>query len=546
MKEKLKKWGKRIFSGSLKLLWALILAGMAMGLFTGMRSIVVRTMEKEQTQRIHGSAQRDALAVQSTIEKWKQNVADWANAVRGENHATLKEVVEAAALGNRLMGSNHLYLVDNTFYFYDNLGLIAPKPEYASVLQNMEGASLLLSGKEGTILVCWKLKPFSVEYNQFTHVVAEFSTAALREILRNTIYGEETYCGVLDAGGHFLVDGIEDGKSFYGVMDRAKIQGYASAKDLRNAVQRREPMEVACKLSSGDNILITTPLPEIGWTLMTIHPAEPVDSLKNPILLMCLVLCLLMAAAVVATLAMMQQTRREYVKRKQAQKHSEELQEAFHEALERIHRKEAEHSKLSHDILTDLTSILGYSTLVKRHRREPDLVREFIWKIEEASEQIRSILEPNWIPQIIEEVQTPEQAPLDITGKRILLVEDNELNREMGEVVLTEAGMIVECAENGQIGFQKVATSKPGSYYDLVLMDIQMPVMDGLEAARTIRRLRSKRLAEIPILALTASVSPEDKQRAFEAGMDGYVEKPMDVDKLIRAIRNALSRGFAG
>ena len=134
---------------------------------------------------------------------------------------------------------------------------------------------------------------------------------------------------------------------------------------------------------------------------------------------------------------------------------------------------------------------------------------------------------------------------MSLAGKRVLLVEDNRLNREIAADILSEAGMLVESASNGKEGFQKLSLSHPG-YFDVVLMDIQMPVMDGCEATKTIRRLRSKMLAEIPIIAMTASVSDEDKRKAFQAGMDGYVEKPMDISKLLRAIQNALRRNFSG
>ena len=138
-----------------------------------------------------------------------------------------------------------------------------------------------------------------------------------------------------------------------------------------------------------------------------------------------------------------------------------------------------------------------------------------------------------------------EERPVNLAGKRVLLVEDNRLNREIAADILTECGMLVETASNGREGFQKLSLSQPG-YYNVVLMDIQMPVMDGCEATKTIRRLRSKMLAEIPIIAMTAGVSDEDKKKAFDAGMDGYVEKPINISKLLRAIQTALKRSYSG
>ncbi|MDO4962445.1 MAG: ATP-binding protein, partial [Eubacteriales bacterium] len=128
---------------------------------------------------------------------------------------------------------------------------------------------------------------------------------------------------------------------------------------------------------------------------------------------------------------------------------------------------------------------------------------------------------------------------LDFTGKRILLVEDNELNREIATEILQEVGFKVEAAENGKLGCDLLAASEPG-YFDLVLMDIQMPVMDGHEAARTIRKFENKELADITILAMTANAFEEDKQLAFEAGMNGHLAKPIDIPVLFDTLKKVL------
>ncbi len=118
-------------------------------------------------------------------------------------------------------------------------------------------------------------------------------------------------------------------------------------------------------------------------------------------------------------------------------------------------------------------------------------------------------------------------------GKRILLVEDNELNREIAVELLGEAGFTIDCAENGQEACDKVRSSGADSY-DLVLMDIQMPIMDGYTAAREIRAMDEK----LPIIAMTANAFEEDKERALEAGMNGHLPKPLDVDKMMALLRS--------
>lgn len=129
----------------------------------------------------------------------------------------------------------------------------------------------------------------------------------------------------------------------------------------------------------------------------------------------------------------------------------------------------------------------------------------------------------------------------DFTGKRLLLVEDNELNMEVAQEILCEAGFLVETACNGQVAVDMVRASAPG-YYDAILMDIQMPVMNGYQASRAIRGLEDKALAEIPIIALTANAFDEDKKEALSYGMNAHIAKPLDVgvlyDTLDRVLKN--------
>ena len=125
------------------------------------------------------------------------------------------------------------------------------------------------------------------------------------------------------------------------------------------------------------------------------------------------------------------------------------------------------------------------------------------------------------------------------SGKRMLLAEDNELNREIALELLKECGFHIDTVENGAEAVEKVTASKPG-YYDVVLMDIQMPVVDGYEATRRIRALENTALSDIPILAMTANAFDEDRKAAEECGMNGFLSKPIIMDEVIRALQSVL------
>ena len=126
-----------------------------------------------------------------------------------------------------------------------------------------------------------------------------------------------------------------------------------------------------------------------------------------------------------------------------------------------------------------------------------------------------------------------------IEGRRLLLVEDNPLNREIAEDMLIEDGFKVETAENGRKALQKIIESDPW-YYSAILMDIQMPVMDGYEATERIRSLPDRSRARIPIIAMTANAFKEDRCKAAESGMDAYITKPVDVLTLRYVLRRVL------
>ncbi len=130
---------------------------------------------------------------------------------------------------------------------------------------------------------------------------------------------------------------------------------------------------------------------------------------------------------------------------------------------------------------------------------------------------------------------------IDLKGKKVLLVEDNEINMQIAYELLTEQGMEVFLAENGKTAVDMVEGSAPGTY-DIILMDIQMPVMNGYDATKVIRSLENPLLAQIPIIAVSANTFAEDQKKSLEVGMDAHFSKPIDIDALCELMAETLSR----
>lgn len=143
--------------------------------------------------------------------------------------------------------------------------------------------------------------------------------------------------------------------------------------------------------------------------------------------------------------------------------------------------------------------------------------------------------------EVVSEAKESEKDAVELKGKRILVVEDNQLNMEIVHTILEDYGVIIEEAYNGQEALSRMADSEPG-YYDLILMDIMMPVMDGLEATREIRRLPREDCRQIPIIAMSANAFDEDVKRSLASGMNGHLSKPVNVEKLIEMLESSFRK----
>lgn len=133
------------------------------------------------------------------------------------------------------------------------------------------------------------------------------------------------------------------------------------------------------------------------------------------------------------------------------------------------------------------------------------------------------------------ENEIKDEAEISFEGCHVLVVEDNELNAEIARSLLEERNFHVDCVYDGAQAVERIRTTKPGTY-DIILMDIMMPVMDGLEATRAIRAMDREDCHTIPIVAMSANAFDDDLKKSVECGMNGHLSKPVEVDKLYRTL----------
>ena len=193
-----------------------------------------------------------------------------------------------------------------------------------------------------------------------------------------------------------------------------------------------------------------------------------------------------------------------------------------------------------HDLRTALDTISGGLTLAERHSEDPEKVRSCIGRVRPALEELQTLVANDSFNRemgIAEPAEVTElQKDLRFVGKRILLVDDNELNRSIVGELLEDSDLVVDTVATGTQAVVKLMNAAPG-YYDYVLMDLMMPEMSGFDAARVIRALPERGKSHVPIIAMTASASGDERQRADAAGMDGFLEKPLQLDRLFSVLR---------
>lgn len=222
--------------------------------------------------------------------------------------------------------------------------------------------------------------------------------------------------------------------------------------------------------------------------------------------------------------------------------------QANHEMLlERVDMLEAEleaarkatefHKKSLRDLRTELNSAVGYGELGGRY---PAKAEEYLEKMQGVLEDMKLTIAYALGETVYDEppIEEPENMEA-LEGRRVLLVDDNELNREVMKEILVGHGLIVEEADDGSKAIAAVKEKEPG-YYHFIVMDIEMPVMDGYDATERIRKLPNRIRANVPIIALTANTRREDRECAAQVGMDDFLAKPVSSTRLLSSMMKFL------
>ena len=207
--------------------------------------------------------------------------------------------------------------------------------------------------------------------------------------------------------------------------------------------------------------------------------------------------------------------------------------ELLEKELEAARKADRFYQKSLKELRTELSSAVGYAELGARHSGRAG---DYLKKLQSVLTNMETSIAYALGEPLNEEPEEKEPEDLGtLEGKRVLLVDDNQLNREIMKAVLVDHGLIVEEGSNGSEAVAAVKANEPG-YFHFILMDIEMPVMDGCEATGIIRKLPNRIRANVPIIALTANAFPENRARATAVGMDDFLVKPTNSARLLRSL----------
>lgn len=205
--------------------------------------------------------------------------------------------------------------------------------------------------------------------------------------------------------------------------------------------------------------------------------------------------------------------------------------------LELETRKNEYQKQLNSDIRTELYTVLGSAERALKNKGNPLSTAACLEQIKESGDRMNRLFDQSLFGSdpVHPEAERNASRAESVRGKRVLIVDDNEMNLEITKEMLEENGMEVDTAGDGAIAFRKVSEAMPG-YFDCILMDVRMPNLDGLAATRMIRSLPDRSRASVPVIAMTANAYEEDRLQSFEAGMNAHLTKPVSARDMLSTI----------
>ena len=362
---------------------------------------------------------------------------------------------------------------------------------------------------------------------------------------------EDVELSMIDADGDYIIKGHSfKNSSFFEFYRSYNATDPSSTLKLFKTITSSTGSIVMNNSRGEECVLSYTPLTKTeGWTLLGFVPMDNLKVNSENWMLIGFVSAGLLILFIFDLTVMLYFNRR--------------LQATAEEAASANKAKTDFLSTMSHDIRTPLHIILGCVDMAETYHADENMLLRYLESIRvsgeyllrvldrvlEAGGEDRKMLTAADFPANASELgeflkkDLPLRSGLkrfyDFSGKRVLVAEDMELNREIAGEVLKQTKARVEFAEDGEACL-KMLEEKPAGYYDLILMDILMPKMDGLETTKRIRKLPDRTKAAIPIIAMTANVFEKDRNDAFAAGMDAFAEKPISTDKLFETMKKYL------
>ena len=339
----------------------ILLAALLLG--WGMFAWLSGILKQDLLRNIEQAAAQNQMWVQSATAELENTAADWLDMIRSREYNDLDDILDAASLGNLMLGSRQLFLVDDDFFFCGSNGLIMPMPEYDGYLNGMQSDRTMVlhdaAGSEPALLVCVKCKPFSAADETFLYAVAEFAPGELFvSPVDDATGGARARC-ILDNNGKTVAQMGE--APVLRLLEGARIDAYPSVDALKDAILAQEHLCVTCTLADSNHVLISDKIGNQDWVLLSLFPLDGSTHFSRALMLVFGILAGLLVAAATGLILLLLRFGVQQERANAAQASCQATQEALERAQETNRSQTAFLKRISHDIRTPLSSIAAVS-----------------------------------------------------------------------------------------------------------------------------------------------------------------------------------------